>query len=139
MVITGLSHVRKCVHDYMLQISHIVFWKGELTRENKSIYSNGSRCNSNVFNLLCEVEKILLVFLIRIKMSLLRNLAIINISLPTVGTRILGYAQAVYDYSATSTSQVTLKNGDRIAILSKNGQDKGWWKGENLRTQKVSS
>ncbi|PVD22095.1 hypothetical protein C0Q70_17899 [Pomacea canaliculata] len=54
-----------------------------------------------------------------------------------IGTRILGYAQAVYDYSATSTSQVTLKNGDRIAILSKNGQDKGWWKGENLRTQKV--
>jgi hypothetical protein len=53
------------------------------------------------------------------------------------GARILGYAVAVYDYAATSTSQVTLKLNDRIAILSKNGQDKGWWKGENLRTQKV--
>ncbi|XP_070177253.1 guanine nucleotide exchange factor VAV2-like isoform X4 [Littorina saxatilis] len=53
------------------------------------------------------------------------------------GARILGYAVAVYDYAATSTSQVTLKLNDRIAILSKNGQDKGWWKGENLRTKKV--
>ena len=53
------------------------------------------------------------------------------------GARILGYAVAVYDYAATSTTQVTLKLNDRIAILSKNGQDKGWWKGENLRTKKV--
>ncbi|XP_076454946.1 guanine nucleotide exchange factor VAV2-like isoform X2 [Babylonia areolata] len=50
---------------------------------------------------------------------------------------ILGYAVAVYDYAATSTSQVTMKLNDRIAILSKNGQDKGWWKGENLRTKKI--
>nr|KAG5712457.1 hypothetical protein BaRGS_011431 [Batillaria attramentaria] len=54
------------------------------------------------------------------------------------GAKILSYAIAVYDYAATSTSQVTLKLGDRIAVLSKNGQDKGWWKGENLRTKKVS-
>ena len=55
----------------------------------------------------------------------------------SAGARILGYAVAVYDYAATSTTQVTLKLNDRIAILSKNGQDKGWWKGENLRTKKV--
>ncbi|XP_076436797.1 proto-oncogene vav-like isoform X3 [Babylonia areolata] len=53
------------------------------------------------------------------------------------GVRILGYAVAVYDYAATSTTQVTMQLNDRIAILSKNGQDKGWWKGENLRTKKI--
>ncbi|KAL8568197.1 hypothetical protein ACOMHN_027720 [Nucella lapillus] len=53
------------------------------------------------------------------------------------GVRILGYAVAVYDYAATSTTQVTMQLDDRVAILSKNGQDKGWWKGENLRTKKV--
>ncbi|CAL1533587.1 unnamed protein product, partial [Lymnaea stagnalis] len=55
------------------------------------------------------------------------------------GPKVLGYAVAIYDYAATSTSQVTLQVNDRIAILSKTGQDKGWWKGENLRTNRVNS
>ncbi|XP_059153597.1 guanine nucleotide exchange factor VAV3-like isoform X3 [Physella acuta] len=53
------------------------------------------------------------------------------------GPRVLGYAVAIYDYAATSTTQVTLKVNDRIAILSKTGQDKGWWKGENLRSNRI--
>ncbi|XP_055898519.1 guanine nucleotide exchange factor VAV3-like isoform X3 [Biomphalaria glabrata] len=53
------------------------------------------------------------------------------------GPKVLGYAVAIYDYAATSTSQVTLQVNDRIAILSKTGQDKGWWKGENLRTNRI--
>ncbi|XP_046365888.1 guanine nucleotide exchange factor VAV2-like isoform X3 [Haliotis rufescens] len=51
--------------------------------------------------------------------------------------RILGYAIAVYDYAATSTTQVSLKSNDRIAVISKNGSDKGWWKGQNLRSLKI--
>ena len=51
----------------------------------------------------------------------------------------IGYAVAVYDYAATSTSQLSLQIDDRIAVISKNGSDKGWWKGENLRTSKVLS
>ncbi|GFR78231.1 proto-oncogene vav-like isoform X6 [Elysia marginata] len=51
--------------------------------------------------------------------------------------RIMGYATAIYDYAATSTSQVTLQGLDRVAIHSKTGQDKGWWKGENLRTNRI--
>ncbi|XP_065932641.1 guanine nucleotide exchange factor VAV2 isoform X3 [Magallana gigas] len=46
-------------------------------------------------------------------------------------TRILGYAEAVYDYAATATSQLSLCRGDKVAILSKTGSDKGWWKGEH--------
>ncbi|XP_052719368.1 proto-oncogene vav-like [Crassostrea angulata] len=46
-------------------------------------------------------------------------------------TRILGYAEAVYDYAATATSQLSLCRGDKVAILSKTGNDKGWWKGEH--------
>ncbi|XP_041369457.1 guanine nucleotide exchange factor VAV3-like isoform X4 [Gigantopelta aegis] len=53
------------------------------------------------------------------------------------GQRVIGYAVAVYDYAATSTSQLSLKIDDRIAVISKNGSDKGWWKGENLRTNKI--
>ncbi|GFN82808.1 hypothetical protein PoB_000931400 [Plakobranchus ocellatus] len=51
--------------------------------------------------------------------------------------RVIGYAIACYDYAATSTSQVTLRRSDRVAIHSKTGQDKGWWKGENLRTNRI--
>nr|XP_034300289.1 guanine nucleotide exchange factor VAV2-like isoform X10 [Crassostrea gigas] len=50
---------------------------------------------------------------------------------PNSDTRILGYAEAVYDYAATATSQLSLCRGDKVAILSKTGSDKGWWKGEH--------
>ncbi|XP_062582313.1 guanine nucleotide exchange factor VAV2-like isoform X3 [Saccostrea cucullata] len=50
--------------------------------------------------------------------------------------RILGYAEAVYDYAATATSQLSLCRGDKVAILSKTGSDKGWWKGEHCVTGK---
>ncbi|XP_060561933.1 proto-oncogene vav-like isoform X3 [Ruditapes philippinarum] len=55
----------------------------------------------------------------------------------TAGQRIMSYATAVYDYAATATTQINLKAGDRIAVLSKTGSDKGWWKGEHLATHKV--
>lgn len=51
-------------------------------------------------------------------------------------SRTLGYAEAVYDYAATATSQLSLCRGDRVAILSKTGSDKGWWKGEHCGTGK---
>lgn len=54
-----------------------------------------------------------------------------------VDSRTLGYAEAVYDYAATATSQLSLCRGDRVAILSKTGSDKGWWKGEHCGTGKV--
>ncbi|KAK6194806.1 hypothetical protein SNE40_000360 [Patella caerulea] len=50
----------------------------------------------------------------------------------TTGQRVICYARVQYDYAATSTSQVSLAAGDRIAVTSKNGNDKGWWKGKNL-------
>ncbi|KAL4219511.1 Guanine nucleotide exchange factor vav2 [Mactra antiquata] len=53
------------------------------------------------------------------------------------GQRVLSYAVAVYDYAATATSQISLKAGDRIAVLSKTGSDKGWWKGEHCTTHRV--
>ena len=54
------------------------------------------------------------------------------------GQRVLSYATAVYDYAATATTQINLKAGDRIAVLSKTGSDKGWWKGEHMTTHKVN-
>ncbi|XP_005108891.2 protein vav [Aplysia californica] len=51
--------------------------------------------------------------------------------------RVHCFAVAIYDYAATSTSQVTLQVGDRVKVLSKTGEDKGWWKGENLRTNRI--
>ncbi|XP_052788141.1 proto-oncogene vav-like isoform X2 [Mya arenaria] len=56
---------------------------------------------------------------------------------PVNGVRILSYAQAVYDYAATATSQISLKAGDRLAVLSKTGSDKGWWKGQHCSTGKL--
>ncbi|KAL5012535.1 hypothetical protein ScPMuIL_011086 [Solemya velum] len=52
-------------------------------------------------------------------------------------SRVLGYAVAVYDYAATATTQLSLKRNDRVAITSRAGNDKGWWKGEHCTTGKV--
>lgn len=43
----------------------------------------------------------------------------------------------MYDYAATATTQLSLTRGDRVAIMSKTGSDKGWWKGEHCVTGKV--
>lgn len=42
---------------------------------------------------------------------------------------ILGYCFAMYDYSAMEPNQISLKHGDRIAIVNKAGANRGWWKG----------
>ncbi|GIY52427.1 guanine nucleotide exchange factor VAV3 [Caerostris extrusa] len=43
---------------------------------------------------------------------------------------ILGYAEALYDFQGNSPNMLTLRKGDRITILSKAGNQKGWWKGQ---------
>ncbi|GFU06550.1 protein vav [Nephila pilipes] len=43
---------------------------------------------------------------------------------------ILGYAEALYDFQGNSPNMLTLHKGDRITILSKAGNQKGWWKGQ---------
>jgi len=44
---------------------------------------------------------------------------------------VIGYCIAQYDYEATATNQISLREGDRIAIVSKAGEATGWWKGNN--------
>lgn len=42
---------------------------------------------------------------------------------------VLGYCRAQYDYAATAANQISLREGDVIAIVSKAGEKNGWWKG----------
>ncbi|XP_013402148.1 guanine nucleotide exchange factor VAV2 [Lingula anatina] len=42
----------------------------------------------------------------------------------------LGYAVAIFEYAATETNQISLTEGDRIKIVSKQAKSRGWWKGE---------
>nr|XP_014429923.1 proto-oncogene vav-like isoform X1 [Pelodiscus sinensis]XP_014429924.1 proto-oncogene vav-like isoform X2 [Pelodiscus sinensis] len=45
------------------------------------------------------------------------------------GLKYFGSAKARYDFCARDRTELTLKEGDIIKILSKKGQQ-GWWKGE---------
>ncbi|XP_077379785.1 proto-oncogene vav isoform X2 [Festucalex cinctus] len=45
------------------------------------------------------------------------------------GARTFGMARARYDFSARDRSELSLREGDTIRILSRKGQS-GWWKGE---------
>uniref|UniRef100_A0A674JDN4 Vav guanine nucleotide exchange factor 1 n=1 Tax=Terrapene triunguis TaxID=2587831 RepID=A0A674JDN4_9SAUR len=51
------------------------------------------------------------------------------ISRPPGGLKYFGSAKARYDFCARDRTELTLKEGDIIKILSKKGQQ-GWWKGE---------
>jgi len=42
---------------------------------------------------------------------------------------VLGYCYALYDYIAVETNQLSLRRGDRVAVISKAGASRGWWKG----------
>ncbi|XP_074653804.1 guanine nucleotide exchange factor VAV3-like isoform X2 [Tubulanus polymorphus] len=43
--------------------------------------------------------------------------------------QIIGYAIASYDFAATKANHLSLQEGDRVAIISKQGEQRGWWKG----------
>jgi len=47
------------------------------------------------------------------------------------GRRVVGYCSALYDYSATEPSQLSLRKDEMITILSKADESKGWWRGES--------
>ena len=42
---------------------------------------------------------------------------------------IIGFALASYDFAATAVNQLSLQRNDRVAIISKLGGNRGWWKG----------
>lgn len=42
----------------------------------------------------------------------------------------IGYAIAIYSFTGNSSEYLSLRKGDRIAILSKAAEEKGWWKGQ---------
>lgn len=39
-------------------------------------------------------------------------------------------ARVIYPYDALNEDELTLKEGDIITVISKEDDDKGWWKGE---------
>jgi guanine nucleotide exchange factor VAV len=43
---------------------------------------------------------------------------------------IVAYAIALYSFTGNSNNLLSLRKGDKVAILSKAGQAKGWWKGQ---------
>ncbi|XP_035216160.1 protein vav-like isoform X3 [Stegodyphus dumicola] len=43
---------------------------------------------------------------------------------------IIGYAEALYDFQGNAPNMLSLHKGDRVAVLSKAGNQKGWWKGQ---------
>ncbi|XP_044737782.1 CD2-associated protein-like [Chrysoperla carnea] len=49
-------------------------------------------------------------------------------SLPPKPVKII--CQAMFAYKAQNDDELTLKVGDLITLISKDGQDKGWWRGE---------
>lgn len=43
---------------------------------------------------------------------------------------ILGWCVANFDYAANQPNQLSLSKGDRVAIINKAGDSRGWWKGQ---------
>jgi len=43
----------------------------------------------------------------------------------------IGYCRAIYNYAAVAPNQISMREGDVIAIISKNSEAQGLWKGRN--------
>jgi len=43
----------------------------------------------------------------------------------------IGYCRAAYDFEPTAPNQISMRAGDRIGIINKGGEHRGWWKGRN--------
>jgi len=42
----------------------------------------------------------------------------------------INFAVAIHDFEASQPNMMSLQRGDKLMILSKNGADRGWWKGK---------
>ena len=61
------------------------------------------------------------------------NLVNTNLLIPykkALSAEPVSYAIALYSFTGSSSNLLDLKKGDRVAILSKAGESKGWWKGQ---------
>ena len=58
---------------------------------------------------------------------------------PAAVLPILSYAIAMYDFAPTAVNHIELREGDRLAIVSKAGGDRGWWKGQVIPVSKTGS
>jgi len=48
---------------------------------------------------------------------------------PRMHQNCIGYCHAICNFAATAPNQISLREGDRIAIISKSAEGHGWWKG----------
>lgn len=70
--------------------------------------------------------------------SLAESFNQVNTSLMTAYKKVLTssvtqpicFAIAMYSFTGSSSNLLSLKKGDKIAVLSKAGEEKGWWKGQ---------
>ena len=51
---------------------------------------------------------------------------------------IIGKAEVSFDYSSTEPNQINLRTGDLVAIISKAGGDRGWWKGAVILNDRMN-
>jgi guanine nucleotide exchange factor VAV len=61
------------------------------------------------------------------------NLVDTNLMIPykkALSAEAVAYAIALYSFTGSSANLLDLRKGDRVAILSKAGESKGWWKGQ---------
>lgn len=39
-------------------------------------------------------------------------------------------AEAIHDFDASDEKMVSLRKGDRVLVIDKQGEQRGWWKGK---------
>lgn len=60
--------------------------------------------------------------------SLIENFIGLNVRLQWPFRRIIAVAE--FDFSPTEANQLALEKGCQVIVLSKEGEQKGWWKGK---------
>ena len=107
--------------NYSGQVKHM---RVQTTRDHHYFYLSESRYFKTIIDLVKWYEE----------NSLCESFNLVNTNLlipyKKVTAEAVAYAIALYSFSGSSANLLDLKKGDRVAILSKAGESKGWWKGQ---------
>ena len=108
--------------NYSGQVKHM---RVQRTRDHHCLYLSESRYFKNIVELVNWYEE----------NSLSESFNLVNTSLlipykKALTAEAVAYAVALYSFTGSSANLLDLKKGDRVAILSKAGESKGWWKGQ---------
>lgn len=117
----GPTHPNETIYALSLKTDQMVKHMKVYEKEMEGVYQyylSHTRYFRSIVELICFYERT----------SLIENFIGLNVRLQWPFRRIIAVAE--FDFCPTEANQLPLKQGCQVIVLSKEGEQKGWWKGK---------